>query len=104
MNINKKIDWEWYLMIILLAALMFIVYIFAGCQVLKSKQTKAVDSTSFHKVDSTAVHKNESHSKEESEWWKETYLFNQPKDTVEKILQPINNYLPGQPTMIIREG
>ena len=103
MKFNKY--WQGRLFSLLVLILICIVMFFStGCEVLKHKQSSSGDTTAVHKNEMADVHKSTNDKESESEWWKETLIYGQHKDTVEKYLQPINNYLPAQPTMIIREG
>lgn len=82
----------------MLLCVVAMVYLFAGCEVLKTKRTAVKDSTAVAKVDSGAVKKNETETNKQKDYEKITYVFPpQPRDCI------INKYYNPPPTTIIYE-
>lgn len=72
----------------------------SGCEVLKTKQYRAIDSTAVHKVDSGRISTVKTDTKDSLNWWRETveFLLNKPDTTI--IMSPNIT----TPVRIIREG
>lgn len=80
--------------------LLMLVLSFCSCEVLKTKQSKSVDSTVVSKVDSGSLKTVKTDTKDSSNWWRETveFLLNKPSgDTT--IVHNVTT-----PVRIIREG
>jgi hypothetical protein len=90
----------------IIIALLFIVFS-CGCEVLKGKKSMKADSTNVKKsvvkdsntTNAGSVSKNETNSKEQNEWWRQTYVYPQSKDSI-----ITNNYFTTPPATIIYEG
>lgn len=86
------------LSVIVLTMLAFVLTL-GGCEVLKTKRTAKLDSTSVTKLDSTRVIKSDAGSKTDSSWYKKTIelLLSKPAGhdtTINHITTPVYNYYP----------
>lgn len=74
----------------------------SGCEVLKTKQSKAVDSTAVHRIDSGSLRIESNQHKDSNNWYREIieFIANKPSGDTTIIMSPNIT----TPVRIIREG